>query len=59
MTSHEGTRIEERLAAAAAKRGAELYARMQAPGFCEALDRAFAATPEELGAAAADAARKR
>jgi antitoxin Phd len=35
------------------------YARMQQPGFDKALDRAFGASPKQLGAAAVKAARKR
>lgn len=37
----------------------EMLERMQAPGAREAMDRAFHATPEELGKAAVAAARKR
>jgi antitoxin Phd len=35
------------------------YTRMQEPGFAKAMTRAFAATPKQLGATAAKAARKR
>jgi antitoxin Phd len=35
------------------------YVQMQKPGFAKSMDRAFAATPKQLGAAAAKAARKK
>jgi prevent-host-death family protein len=35
------------------------YVQMQKPGFAKAMDRAFAATPKQLGAAAVKAARKK
>jgi prevent-host-death family protein len=35
------------------------YAQMQKPGFAKAMDRAFAATPKQLGAAAIKATRKK
>jgi antitoxin Phd len=35
------------------------YVQMQKPGFGKAMDRAFAATPKQLGAAAVKAARKK
>jgi prevent-host-death family protein len=35
------------------------YTRMQQPSFAKALDRAFGASPKQLGAAAVKAARKR
>lgn len=48
----EARRLCERLAAAASRHGDALYARMQEEGFVQAMDSAFAATPQELGAAA-------
>jgi antitoxin Phd len=35
------------------------YVQMQKPGFAKAMDRAFAATPKQLGASAMKAARKK
>jgi antitoxin Phd len=35
------------------------YVQMQKPGFAKAIDRSFAATPKQLGAAAVKAARKK
>jgi prevent-host-death family protein len=35
------------------------YVQMQKPGFSKAMDRAFAGTPKQLGAAAVKAARKK
>ena len=45
--------IERRLADAARAHGDALYARMQLPGFREAIEKAFAATPQELALALA------
>jgi hypothetical protein len=39
--------------------GAELIEKMQQPGFREAIERAFAATPEEIGRAAVEYAKKK
>ena len=39
--------------------GEALYTRMQQPGFEDAIKRAFAASPAELGRAAVEAARSR
>lgn len=49
--------VEGRLERAAALRGAELYDKMQQPGVEDVLKRAFAASPEELGRAAVEAAK--
>ncbi len=35
------------------------YVQMQKPGFAKAMDKAFASTPKQLGAAAAKASRKK
>jgi hypothetical protein len=52
----EPTALEARLATAAAKRGSAMYAKMQRRGFVKAMDRAFSASPQELGATAVKAA---
>lgn len=44
-------KIESRLEAKAREHGEAMYKRMQEPGFRERMDRAFDASPEELGAA--------
>lgn len=45
------------LAARAAQLSDALYARMQRPGFEDALKQAFTASPTEIGRAAVEAAR--